>query len=255
MLAAIGDKNIFGFVRELIVRYEFVGDRLAQLGFARRWAIAGFACLQGRDRRILNMRRRVKIRFTRTKAANIESFALHGICLRAHRQCQRRCDLLNPCRQFHIRSPTPLRRANPVVSLTADGYLAYQTQAYQNMDFVITRSLITIASIDWATTLTFYQDLLQQSPQVVQPDRYAEFQLTDCTIALYAPRLVEVPIPQPYPSLSLCLHVKSLASAIAQLESRNIAIPSGIQHNDHGQEIYIADPNGNRIILYEPNDL
>jgi predicted enzyme related to lactoylglutathione lyase len=123
------------------------------------------------------------------------------------------------------------------------------------MDFVITRSLITIASIDWATTLTFYQDLLQQSPQFVQPDRYAEFRLPDCTIALYAPRAAETPTPQPYPSLSLCLHVNSLASAIAQLESRNIAIPSGIQHSGHGQEIYITDPNGNRIILYEPNDL
>jgi catechol 2,3-dioxygenase-like lactoylglutathione lyase family enzyme len=121
------------------------------------------------------------------------------------------------------------------------------------MDFVITRSLITIATIDWATTLTFYQDLLQLPPQVLQLDRYAEFQLTDCTIALYAPHLAESPIPQPYPSLSLCLYVKSLASAIAYLQSVNIAIPSGIQYSGHGQEIYIADPNGNRIILYEPN--
>jgi predicted enzyme related to lactoylglutathione lyase len=123
------------------------------------------------------------------------------------------------------------------------------------MDFVITRSLITIATIDWPATLRFYQDLLQLAPQVLQPDRYAEFGLPDCTMALYAPRATENPIPQPYPSLSLCLHVNSLAAAIARLESLNIAIPEGIQHSTHGQEIYIADPNGNRIILYEPNDL
>jgi catechol-2,3-dioxygenase len=122
------------------------------------------------------------------------------------------------------------------------------------MDFVITRSLITIAPIDWSISLTFYQNLLQRPPQVLQPDRYAEFRLDHCTIALYAPRLAETPIlQQPYPSLSLCLHVKSLTAAIAHLQSFNIAIPLGIQHSTHGQEIYIADPNGNRIILYEPN--
>jgi catechol-2,3-dioxygenase len=121
------------------------------------------------------------------------------------------------------------------------------------MDFAITRSLITIAPIDWPTSLQFYQDLLQMPPQVLQPDHYAEFQLDHCTIALYAPRSAETPIPQPYPSLSLCLHVKSLTGAIAHLRSMNIAIPLGIQHSTHGQEIYIADPNGNRIILYEPN--
>jgi predicted enzyme related to lactoylglutathione lyase len=123
------------------------------------------------------------------------------------------------------------------------------------MDFVITRSLVTIAAIDWAATLSFYQDLLQQAPQALQPDRYAEFRLADCTIALYAPRTTEPPIPQPYPSLSLCLHVKDLTRAIAHLQAMHIAIPSGIQHSGHGREIYIADPNGNRIILYEPNDL
>jgi catechol 2,3-dioxygenase-like lactoylglutathione lyase family enzyme len=123
------------------------------------------------------------------------------------------------------------------------------------MDFVITRSLITIATIDWAASLKFYQDVLQFSPQVLQPDRYAEFQRPDCCIALYAPRSTEQPIPQPYPSLSLCLQVTSLAGAIARLTALNHAIPEGIQHSGHGQEIYIYDPNGNRIILYEPNDL
>jgi catechol 2,3-dioxygenase-like lactoylglutathione lyase family enzyme len=163
--------------------------------------------------------------------------------------------LLNPCRQFHIRSLTPLRRANSVVSLAADGDLAYQTQAYPNMDFVITRSRITIATIDWSASLKFYQDLLQRPPAVLQPDRYAEFGLPDWTIALYAPRLAEIPQPHsdPHPSLSLCLDVKPLASAIARLTALNYPIAHGIQRSSHGQEIYLYDPNGNRIILYEPN--
>ncbi len=121
------------------------------------------------------------------------------------------------------------------------------------MDFVITRSLVTIAAIDWAASLKFYQDLLQLPPQVLQPDRYAEFHLTDCRIALYAPRATEKPIPQPYPSLSLCLHVQSLEGAIAHLTALNHPIPDGIQRSRHGQEVYLYDPNGNRIILYEPN--
>ncbi len=121
------------------------------------------------------------------------------------------------------------------------------------MDFVITRTLVTIATIDWPASLKFYQDLLQCPPQALQPDRYAEFRLSDCTIALYAPRPAETPIAQPYPSLSLCLHVQSLASAIARLTALNHPIPDGIQHSSHGQEVYLYDPNGNRIILYEPN--
>jgi catechol 2,3-dioxygenase-like lactoylglutathione lyase family enzyme len=129
------------------------------------------------------------------------------------------------------------------------------------MDFVITRSLITIATTNWAATLKFYQDLLQQAPPVLQPDRYAEFRLPDCpmvsdrplVIALYAPRPTEPPQPQLYPSLSLCLHVTSLAGAIAYLTALNYPIPDGIQRSSHGQEIYLYDPNGNRIILYEPN--
>jgi catechol 2,3-dioxygenase-like lactoylglutathione lyase family enzyme len=123
------------------------------------------------------------------------------------------------------------------------------------MDFVITRSRLTIATIDWPASLQFYQDLLQMPPQVLQPDRYAEFVLPGCTIALYAPRAAEIPQPRsdPHPSFSLCLDVTSLANAIARLTALKYPIPHGIQPSRHGQEIYLYDPNGNRIILYEPN--
>jgi catechol-2,3-dioxygenase len=123
------------------------------------------------------------------------------------------------------------------------------------MDFVITRSRLTIATIHWPASLQFYQDLLQFPPQVLQPERYAEFQRPDCTIALYAPQATEIPsiATDPHPSFSLCLDVTSLAHAIAHLTARNYPIPHGIQRRSHGQELYLYDPNGNRIILYEPN--
>lgn len=119
------------------------------------------------------------------------------------------------------------------------------------MTFSIRRSLITVAVMDWQQSLTFYRNLLQLEPQVLQPGRYAEFRLADCTISLYKPRLEETPTAEgnPYPSLGICLHVDSLQAALAQLNLVN----HGIQASSHGREVYLYDPNGNRIILYEPH--
>ncbi|MBE9032088.1 hypothetical protein IQ266_20320 [filamentous cyanobacterium LEGE 11480] len=123
------------------------------------------------------------------------------------------------------------------------------------MSFSITKSLTTIAVIDWQVSLSFYAALLQMPPQKLQTDRYAEFCLANLTIALYVPRATEPPSPstRAHPSLSLCLYVQPLSAAIERLTALGYAPPKGIQQSSHGQEIYVYDPNGNRIILYEPN--
>jgi catechol 2,3-dioxygenase-like lactoylglutathione lyase family enzyme len=124
------------------------------------------------------------------------------------------------------------------------------------MNFSITRAFVTIAVANWQQSLDFYQGLLQLTPKVLQADRYAEFQRPDGAIALYQPRSEESPQSFPanhYPSMSLCLQVPDLQAAIAHLERMGYAPPAGIQRSQHGQEIYIYDPNGNRIILYEPS--
>ncbi|MFM2431773.1 MAG: hypothetical protein RLZZ511_2986 [Cyanobacteriota bacterium] len=118
----------------------------------------------------------------------------------------------------------------------------------------IIRSQVTIAAADWQQTLSFYQNLLQLPPQGLLPDRYAEFRLPDLTLILYFPKPEERPeLAVPHPSLSLCFYVESLEAAIAQLQAHGIPMTEPIQRSSHGQEIYLYDPNGNRIILYQPN--
>ncbi len=124
------------------------------------------------------------------------------------------------------------------------------------MNSSIVRSFVTIAVANWQQSLQFYQCLLQLAPKVLQPDRYAEFDPPSCTIALYVARPEESSQPtelSAYPSMSLCLQVKSISAVLAQLKTINYDAPAGIQQSSHGAEIYVYDPNGNRIILYEPN--
>lgn len=124
------------------------------------------------------------------------------------------------------------------------------------MNSLIERSFITIAVTDWPQSLKFYQCLLQLPPQALQPDRYAEFHPPGCTMALYVARPEESSQPTDqlaYPSMSLCLQVKSISAILPHLQMLDYEPPAGIQYSSHGAEIYVYDPNGNRIILYEPN--
>ncbi len=104
--------------------------------------------------------------------------------------------------------------------------------------------------------VTFYRRLLQQEPAVFQRDRYAEFQLPGLCIALFPPKpSQQSEFEQAANSpISLCLKIVDLAEAIAQLKAWGC--PMGeVAIASHGQEIYVYDPQGNRIILYQPNAL
>jgi catechol 2,3-dioxygenase-like lactoylglutathione lyase family enzyme len=120
------------------------------------------------------------------------------------------------------------------------------------MPLTITRACMTIATVHWPASIAFYQTLLGLDPKVHQPNRYAEFSRPDLTLILYAPKHQEQSQPQPYPSLSLCLYVANLDAA-TQLLTRMGHSDLVIQTSSHGREIYAADPDGNRVILYEPN--
>jgi catechol 2,3-dioxygenase-like lactoylglutathione lyase family enzyme len=119
------------------------------------------------------------------------------------------------------------------------------------MTLTITRACVTIAASNWQQSIHFYQTLLNLAPQAHQPDRYAEFRLSDLTLVLYSPKNQEAPQPQSYPSLSLCLYVQDLDQAV-QLLNKTGQADWVIQTSSHGREIYATDPDGNRVILYEP---
>ncbi len=116
------------------------------------------------------------------------------------------------------------------------------------------RAWVTLAVTDFGRSGQFYQQLLGQPPQAVIPNQYAEFQIANLRIGIYRARQNE-PLPptsSPFPPVSLCLEVENLAAAIAQLTQLDYPPPGDILTASHGREIYAYDPDGNRLILYQP---
>lgn len=115
------------------------------------------------------------------------------------------------------------------------------------------RSFVALAATDFDTIVSFYQTLLGQTPVPFQPQRYAEFQLGGLSLAIFPPKLdqqAEFTLTSPGP-LSLCLEVEDLEVAIAHLDQ--LHSPYGeILQASHGQECYAYDPQGNRLIIYQP---
>jgi catechol 2,3-dioxygenase-like lactoylglutathione lyase family enzyme len=115
----------------------------------------------------------------------------------------------------------------------------------------IRRALVTIAVQHFEQSAAFYHQLLQQEPTAYIPNVYAEFQVNGLRLGLYNPRDQETRS-MPYPSVSLCLEVENLEDAIAHLTALGYPPPGTMLHPSHGREIYAYDPDGNRIILYQP---
>jgi predicted enzyme related to lactoylglutathione lyase len=117
------------------------------------------------------------------------------------------------------------------------------------------RAIVTIAAIDWQKSVAFYQTLTQSPPNQLLDDRYAEFEIAGLRVGIYRPRNNEQIFPNPHPRLSLCLEVQNLEAAVQYLNDLGYPVVSGIHQVSHGREVYAYDPDGNRIILYEPNQL
>ncbi|WP_008317523.1 VOC family protein [Leptolyngbya sp. PCC 6406] len=109
---------------------------------------------------------------------------------------------------------------------------------------------LAVHDVDWA--VGFYQGLLGQSPQPYQPGRYGEFHLPGLRLALFRPQDSQVAEfnASTSGSMSLCLEVADLESAIAHLTRLGYPPPGAILTASHGREIYAYDPDGNRLILH-----
>jgi hypothetical protein len=116
-----------------------------------------------------------------------------------------------------------------------------------------TALFVALADLDGHTLTRFYQALLEQDPVVDIPDVYAEFVLSGMRIGLFKPsnthRTEFASLSSG--SMSLCIEVENIESAIAHLTSLGYPPPGEIQHTSHGHEIYAYDPQGNRLILHE----
>ncbi|NJL64631.1 MAG: VOC family protein [Methylacidiphilales bacterium] len=117
----------------------------------------------------------------------------------------------------------------------------------------ITDSLVTLASTNLEKIVDFYTAILSQQPIKYIPNVYAEFQLPGIKLGIFKPK----PTHQSefansnQSKISLCLEVKNLENAIAHLSHLGYSPTGEITIASHGQEIYIYDPDGNRIILHQ----
>jgi len=110
----------------------------------------------------------------------------------------------------------------------------------------------------------FYQQVCGQPPQRCNAGLYAEFCLQGMRLAIYAvppthSNLTLNPIPNPHaPGLGVCLQVLNLDAVLERLRSAiahhpfpTAAIGTTLTPS-HGREVHLLDPEGNRLILYEP---
>lgn len=117
------------------------------------------------------------------------------------------------------------------------------------------RAFVALATAHFDSTVDFYQTLLAQSPKPLMAQRYAEFQLGESlSLAIFPPKpeQKEAFALNSAGPLSLCLEVADLEGAIAHLDVQSC--PHGpVLTASHGQEVYAYDPQGNRLIIYQPN--
>jgi catechol 2,3-dioxygenase-like lactoylglutathione lyase family enzyme len=121
------------------------------------------------------------------------------------------------------------------------------------MSLQITDSLVTLASANLEKLVNFYTDLLSQKPIKYIPNVYAEFRLPGIKLGIFKPKPThEAEFANVTQSkMSLCLEVKNLENAIAHLTDLGYPPNGEITTASHGQEIYIYDIDGNRIILHQ----
>jgi len=114
--------------------------------------------------------------------------------------------------------------------------------------------LVTIGAEKIEECLKFYEKLLGVSPRVYQASLYAEFDLEGFILGIFKPR---APEEKEFSNLgrnsglSICLEVENLELAIIHLTELGYPPNSPIKSGSTLRELYIYDPAGNRIILYQ----
>ncbi|MGB3135833.1 MAG: VOC family protein [Nodosilinea sp.] len=116
-----------------------------------------------------------------------------------------------------------------------------------------TSVFLTLATERFDDLVSFYRDLLGQGARRYQRDRYAEFQLPGLRLAIFRPRpdqAAQFSAPTS-DAISLCVEVVDLDAAIAHLAHLGYPPPAPVLTASHGREVYVYDPDGNRLILHQ----
>ena len=123
--------------------------------------------------------------------------------------------------------------------------------------FPCTDAIVAIATDNIERAMDFYTQLLQQQPTKLIPHIYAEFQFPNLRLGIFTPKSTHGSEFQPssHSTISLCLEVSNLEKAIAHLTNLGYTPPGEIIVASHGREIYAYDPDGNRLILHQSNDV
>jgi predicted enzyme related to lactoylglutathione lyase len=121
------------------------------------------------------------------------------------------------------------------------------------------RSWLAIAVRSLTGSVQFYQTLLGDGAVFRQIGKYVEFDLGDLRLGLFEPKPEAAPEfdQRGHNPMSLCLAVADLDQTLTQLTAQFL-LPDGppeIVLASHGREVYLFDPDGNRIILYESKKL
>jgi predicted enzyme related to lactoylglutathione lyase len=120
------------------------------------------------------------------------------------------------------------------------------------MIFRCVDTLVTIATLEIDKLVFFYTNFLGERPAKYVPNVYAEFQLPGMKLGIFKPKsshYVEFQS-STKSTMSLCLEVDDLESAIAHLIALGYPPPGEIITATYGREIYAYDPDNNRIILH-----
>ncbi len=112
---------------------------------------------------------------------------------------------------------------------------------------------LTLATMQFEPLVKFYQQLFDQSPQPHIPQSYAEFRLPGLRLAIFQPKADHAAEFSATSSggMSLCVEVEDLETAIAHLTDMGYPPTQPIITASHGREIYVTDPDGNRLILHQ----
>jgi len=129
-------------------------------------------------------------------------------------------------------------------------------------------AFVALASMNLKAQTEFYQSLLGIAPHPSTP-AYTEFQLPGLRLAIFRPKednAIEFGISSDglgnragskvssgssSGTMSLCIEVADLSSAIAHLQTLGCGPLGEIMQTSHGDEIYAYDPDGNRLILHQ----
>ncbi|MGB3205411.1 MAG: VOC family protein [Crinalium sp.] len=116
-------------------------------------------------------------------------------------------------------------------------------------------TFVTIATSKLDILVQFYTNLIGREPKSYIHQIYAEFQLTNLRLGIFQPKEGQSQeFDQGKSPISLCFEVSELESAIAHITALGYPPPCEIINASHGREIYAYDPDGNRIIFYQPKN-